>query len=116
MLRAFFGRQAAFLLNVEANWDAQADDEANIAWVRDVWERIQPHIAGGVYVNELGEDEGLDRVALAYGDNLSRLARIKAAYDPTNPDISDVRIIRADYYTSFGNGVAYASPFFLAAS
>jgi hypothetical protein len=27
------------------------------------------------------------------------------AYDQTNPDVSDVRIIRADYYTSFGQGV-----------
>jgi len=28
-----------------------------------------------------------------------------AAYDETNPDVSDVEIVRADYYTSFGNGV-----------
>ena len=28
-----------------------------------------------------------------------------AAYDETNPDVSDVKIVRADYYTSFGNGV-----------
>jgi len=28
-----------------------------------------------------------------------------AAYDETNPDVSDVRIVRADYYTSFGNQV-----------
>ena len=28
-----------------------------------------------------------------------------AAYDETNPDVSDVKIVRADYYTSFGTGV-----------
>ncbi|HSK15898.1 MAG TPA: M14 family zinc carboxypeptidase, partial [Gaiellaceae bacterium] len=28
-----------------------------------------------------------------------------AAYDQTNPDVSDVKIVRADYYTNFGQGV-----------
>jgi hypothetical protein len=41
-------------------------------------------VPGGVYVNELGEDEGLDRVQIAYGLNYDRLQRIKAKYDPLN--------------------------------
>ena len=45
---------------------------------------VQPFIAGGVYANELGDDEGADRVMLAYGANYARLARIKAKYDPDN--------------------------------
>jgi FAD/FMN-containing dehydrogenase len=36
-----------------------------------------------VYVNNLG-DEGPARVHAAYGDNLPRLAAVKAAYDPDN--------------------------------
>jgi FAD/FMN-containing dehydrogenase len=71
-------------MGIYSLWNDPLANAPNIAWVRDVWERIQPHIAGGVYVNELGEDEGVDRVALAYGDNMARLAKIKATYDPTN--------------------------------
>ena len=57
---------------------------ANIAWVRETWDAIQPFVPGGVYVNELGEDEGDDRISLAYGVNYARLAQIKAKYDPEN--------------------------------
>ena len=49
-----------------------------------MWTAIQPFTAGGVYVNELGEDEGSDRVRLAYGANYERLPQIKARYDPDN--------------------------------
>jgi hypothetical protein len=46
--------------------------------------RMRPFVAGGVYVNELGEDEGLDRVRMAYGHNYDRLQRLRAKYDPNN--------------------------------
>ena len=39
---------------------------------------------GGTYVNFLTEDEGDDRIRASYGDNLERLARVKAAWDPDN--------------------------------
>jgi FAD/FMN-containing dehydrogenase len=63
---------------------AEALDEREVAWVRETWTAIQPHTAGGVYVNELGDDEGDDRVRLAYLGNYARLAKIKAQYDPGN--------------------------------
>jgi FAD/FMN-containing dehydrogenase len=79
-----FPHRGGYHMGIYSLWNDPLANAPNIAWVREVWERIQPHIAGGVYVNELGEDEGVDRVALAYGENLSRLAKIKATYDPTN--------------------------------
>ena len=36
------------------------------------------------YLNYLGEDEGDQALAAAYGPNLSRLRQIKAKYDPEN--------------------------------
>ena len=71
-------------LGIYALWNDPADNDANIAWVRQTWQSIQPHIPGGVYVNELGDDEGDDRVLQAYGENYKRLTQIKAKYDPRN--------------------------------
>jgi FAD/FMN-containing dehydrogenase len=71
-------------LGIYALWHDRADHDPNIAWVRGTWQAIKPFSGGGVYVNELGADEGDERVQSAYGGNYSRLARIKARYDPHN--------------------------------
>jgi FAD/FMN-containing dehydrogenase len=65
-------------------WTDKTLNASNIAWVRETWGRIQPFAPGGVYVNELGDDEGDDRVQQAYAANYPRLASIKAKYDPQN--------------------------------
>ena len=79
-----FPHRRGYHMGIYSLWNEHALDAPNIAWVRETWERMRPHVAGGVYVNELGEDDGADRVAVAYGGNLERLARIKAKYDPQN--------------------------------
>ena len=66
------------------NQDESHADAANIAWVRDTWQRIQPFASGGLYVNEIGGDDGSERVRQAYGPSYARLAAIKAQYDPEN--------------------------------
>ena len=71
-------------MGIYALWTDASLNAQNIAWVRAAWEQIQPFVPGGVYVNELGEDEGDDRVSLAYGENFARLTQIKAKYDPEN--------------------------------
>lgn len=79
-----FPHRSGYHLGIYSLWKDPTENVPNIAWVRETWGRMKPHAAGGVYVNELGEDEGADRVALAYGPNYDRLARIKAQYDPNN--------------------------------
>ena len=71
-------------MGIYSLWSDPAQDAVNVQWVRSVWSAMQAHIPGGVYVNELGEDEGYDRVRQAYGANYARLAQIKAKYDPGN--------------------------------
>jgi FAD/FMN-containing dehydrogenase len=71
-------------MGVYGQWKPGEADEPNVAWVRNTWQRARPFAAGGLYVNEIGADEGGDRVRQAYGANYSRLARIKAEYDPRN--------------------------------
>ena len=71
-------------VGIYALWKPGESDEPNVTWVRNTWKRIQPFAAGGLYVNEIGEDDGRDRVRQAYGVNYARLAAIKKKYDPTN--------------------------------
>ena len=79
-----FPHRSGYHLGIYSLWNDRAQNAPNIEWVRETWTRMQPHVSGGVYVNELGEDEGADRVAVAYGPNYERLARIKTKYDPQN--------------------------------
>jgi FAD/FMN-containing dehydrogenase len=79
-----FPHRRGYHLGIYSLWNDRSQNSPNTEWVRDTWSRMKPHTAGGVYVNELGEDDGADRVSLAYGANYGRLARIKATYDPNN--------------------------------
>ncbi|MBB3232565.1 FAD-binding oxidoreductase [Halomonas stenophila] len=60
-----------------------ANHERMQRWARDYWEALHGHSAGGAYVNFMME-EGQERIRGTYGDNLPRLQRIKAHYDPEN--------------------------------
>ncbi len=82
---AFPHRGARWLVNVPAQW-SDADPvvaSREIAWVRDTFAALEPHLAGGAYSNFMEDDEtlGADR---AYGPTLARLAELKATYDPEN--------------------------------
>jgi Berberine and berberine like len=58
---------------------------SDIAWVRDFWSAMRPFSSRGTYVNFLTEDAEEERVRAAYGSEIyTRLARIKARYDPDN--------------------------------
>jgi FAD/FMN-containing dehydrogenase len=52
-------------------------------WTIDYFEALHPYAMDGSYVNFL-MDEGRDRVHAAYRENFTRLAEIKATYDPDN--------------------------------
>ena len=58
---------------------------ADRAWVREFWDALQPAAQGaGTYVNSLAEYDDA-RLRATYGtEKLTRLARIKAHYDPGN--------------------------------
>lgn len=80
---AFAYRDAQFATVIAGMWPDPADNDANIAWVRDYYGAIAPHSEAGGYVNFMsGDDEG--RVRDNYKGNYERLAQIKKAYDPAN--------------------------------
>lgn len=80
---AFAHRGDRFDCLILAQWASPADGDANIAWARELWGAVEPHVDAAVYVNNLG-DEPDAVVRAAYGPNYSRLASIKAKYDPAN--------------------------------
>jgi FAD/FMN-containing dehydrogenase len=81
---AFNHRAAPFNLLIESHWVDSADDDANVQWTRDLWDLMEPHSTGGVYVNYLG-NESQERVVRAYGsEKYARLQNLKQRYDPNN--------------------------------
>jgi FAD/FMN-containing dehydrogenase len=78
-------RRAELVFNIQGSWEDPAEDRRHVGWARDFWSAIQPFSSGGTYVNFLTQDAGEDRVLAAYGPELyTRLAKIKAKYDPDN--------------------------------
>jgi hypothetical protein len=85
---AFPHRTSPWLLNVPSSWLDPADNDYEIAWVRDTFAAIAPFSTGGAYSNFMaaGEDANGDAASdeVAYGPTLRRLSEIKAIYDPRN--------------------------------
>jgi FAD/FMN-containing dehydrogenase len=85
---AFSGRDAAHNVVIDAVWLPEESGEhaaTETAWARRFLQALQPHRAGGVYVNFLDADDDSSRVREAYSDqSYRRLAEVKAEYDPDN--------------------------------
>jgi FAD/FMN-containing dehydrogenase len=85
---SYAARQVAHNIVIDAVWlpDESSEHAAvETAWARRFLQALQPHRAGGVYVNFLDSDDDSSRVREAYGDQVyRRLAEVKAKYDPDN--------------------------------
>ena len=80
---AFSYRDADFAEVIGGIDPDPANKDRIIGWARAYWEATHPFGAGGAYVNFV-MDEGQETVRASYRGNYSRLAAIKATYDPTN--------------------------------
>jgi FAD/FMN-containing dehydrogenase len=80
---AYPHRSSVFNVSVDAGWTDAALDDTAIGWARSAWDALQPCAAGGVYVNfaGLGEEASLMQDAV-FGGSGSRLAAVRARYDP----------------------------------
>jgi FAD/FMN-containing dehydrogenase len=82
---AFTGREAPFLLGIEANWNDARRDAENIAWARDLYADMERFAGGGVYLNFPGfAEEGEALLKRSYGETWERLGAVKTKYDPDN--------------------------------
>ena len=77
-------RQAPWFVLTFGMWDEPADDERGKHWAQQTRADLAPWASDAIYLNFIG-DEGRDRVVAGLGaENYSRLAKVKAAYDPDN--------------------------------
>jgi hypothetical protein len=80
---AFPHRLEGFNLGLISQWQDPADNEANVAWTREVFTELQPFCAKARYVNYLDQDDGAD-LSGPYGANYARLSQVKARWDRGN--------------------------------
>jgi Berberine and berberine like len=80
---AYPHRQPGFNLFLISQWSHPGRTEAGIAWARETFDALSPHMANRSYTNYLSADD-YDRVRNAFGSNYDRLAELKRGYDPDN--------------------------------
>jgi len=79
---AFAHRDAHWDGVVLCAWEDPAEDAAQIAWSRELWNAWRP-LSIGVYVNGVAEGDR-EEIGAAYGARYERLVALKTKYDPTN--------------------------------
>jgi FAD/FMN-containing dehydrogenase len=77
-------RDEGWNLVVPAVWTDPAATEANVAWARETFAAMRPHLSTGRWLNYLGDDQAENAVRAAYGPNYDRLREVKRRYDPDN--------------------------------
>jgi hypothetical protein len=80
---AFANRHSNLSSVIAGAWHEARDDEANIAWVREYFEALEPHVESGAYINFMDGDDQ-NQAESSYGKKLQRLREIKARHDPEN--------------------------------
>jgi FAD/FMN-containing dehydrogenase len=80
---ALSGRNEPFNVHLNSIWETEADDDENIAWVRETTTAFEPHTTPGMALNFTTEISTAD-IEDSFGDKLQRLRKLKSTYDPTN--------------------------------
>ena len=80
---AFGDRSAPFIMNLLGSWSEASADQANVSWIRGLFDRLRPAMKPGAYVNFMSADEQ-DRVIEVYQERWDRMVAVKSHYDPSN--------------------------------
>jgi FAD/FMN-containing dehydrogenase len=76
--------KTAYSIQYYMEWADAKDTNANVAVMRQVYDKMRPHVSGECYVNYCDLDLG-DRYPDAYwASNLPKLQQYKQLYDPSN--------------------------------
>ena len=78
---AFGARAAQWDFDAIGQWADGAESAGHIAWVREIWGRLEPHLQGSAYINHIAADDQPEKIRASFGANHQRLRAIKATYD-----------------------------------
>lgn len=81
---AFSARRPTWDFDIIGQWSDAAESAGHTAWVRALWDRVEPELLGTVYINHMMGDDRPERVRASYGENYTRLRDLKTLYDPMN--------------------------------
>ncbi|MFN0027648.1 MAG: FAD-binding oxidoreductase [Acidimicrobiales bacterium] len=81
---AFSARRKQWDFDVIGQWAHASESSRHIGWVREVWDRCEPHLEGSAYINHIALDDQPEKIRASYGANHARLRSLKARFDPTN--------------------------------
>jgi FAD/FMN-containing dehydrogenase len=81
---AFSARRPLWDFDIIGQWADPAESSGHIAWVRALWDRLEPELLGTVYINHMAADDKPEKVRASYGENYARLRELKRIYDPMN--------------------------------
>ena len=73
-----------YLIQYYMQWESASANEPNLAMMRTLYASMRPYVSGACYVNYCDLDLGEGYAKAYWGDNLPRLMKIKAAFDPKN--------------------------------
>jgi hypothetical protein len=81
---AFGARRSQWDFDTIGQWTDGAESAGHIAWVREMWGRLEPHLQGSAYINHISADDQPEKIRASFGTNYQRLRVIKAVYDKAN--------------------------------
>ncbi|TFG86171.1 MAG: FAD-binding oxidoreductase [Chromatiales bacterium] len=79
---AFPHRNAQFDLLVLGGWDDRTQNDYHRTWIRSFWSEMEPYTRGYYFNTQIGDSQA--QVRANFGDNYSRLVKLKDRYDPGN--------------------------------
>ena len=81
---AFGARKMQWDFDAIGQWTEAEESATHIAWVREHWDRLEPHLQGSAYINHIADDDRPEKIRASFGANHQRLREIKSIYDRGN--------------------------------
>ena len=81
---AFSARRPQWDFDIIGQWTDAAESSGHIAWVKALWDRLEPNLLGSVYINHFAPEDRPEKFRASHGENYTRLRQLKAVYDPMN--------------------------------
>jgi len=81
---AFAARRPQWDFDAIGQWTEASESTEHIAWVKQIWSELEPHLKGSAYINHIASDDQPEKIRASFGDNHRRLREIKTVYDKAN--------------------------------